>query len=191
MIYLELFWSFLKIGALSFGGGLGMVSLIRDECIGNGWLTEAELLNLIGVAESTPGPIAVNIATFVGAQEAGFFGALLCTLGVVLPSFIIILLVAALLSNLIKMRGVRATLGGMRPAIVGLILGMSVILCLNLLFGLQNIKSTFHFDIFGVIILALCAVLSFVYKKIRKKALSPIILILFSAVLGGIFYGIG
>lgn len=191
MIYLELFLSFLKIGALSFGGGLGMVSLIHDECIGHGWLTEAELLNLIGVAESTPGPIAVNIATFVGASQAGFFGALLATLGVVLPSFVIILIVAALLTNLLKMRGVRATLNGMRPAIVGLILGMSVILCLNLLFGIQTIKSTMKFDALGVIILALCALFAFIYKKIRKKAISPIILIIFSGVLGVIFYGIG
>ena len=190
MIYLELFLSFLKIGALSFGGGLGMVSLIRDECIGNGWLTEAELLNLIGVAESTPGPIAVNIATFVGASQGGFFGGLLATFGVVLPSFIIILLVAALLSGLMKMRAIRATLDGMRPSIVALILGMSVILCLNLIFGIQNVQSTPKFDVLGLIILGLCALLALVYKKIRKKAISPIFLIIFSAVLGGIFYGI-
>lgn len=191
MIYLELFLSFLKIGALSFGGGLGMISLIRDECIGHGWLTEAELLNLIGVAESTPGPIAVNIATFVGSSQAGFFGALLSTLGVVLPSFVIILIIAALLRNLMKMRAVRATLDGMRPSIVALILGMSVILCLNLIFGIETVKSKLNFDALGVIILALCAVFAFVYKKIRKKAISPIFLIIFSGVLGGILYGIG
>ena len=190
MIYLELFLSFLKIGALSFGGGLGMISLIHDECIGHGWLTEAELLNLVGVAESTPGPIAVNIATFVGASQGGFFGGLLATLGVVLPSFIIILIVAALLGNLLKLRAVRATLDGMRPSIVGLILGMSVILCLNLIFGIQSVKSRPSIDFFGVIILALCWLLSFIYKKIRKKEASPIILIIFSGVLGAIFYGI-
>lgn len=191
MIYLELFWSFLKIGALSFGGGLGMVSLIREECIGNGWLTEAELLNLIGVAESTPGPIAVNIATFVGSGEAGFFGALLATLGVVLPSFIIILLVAAFFGGLLRLRAVRAVLDGMRPSIVGLIIGMSAILCLSLLFGISTVKSTPSFDVVGAVILGACALTAFVYKKIRKKAISPIILIIFSALLGVIFYGIG
>lgn len=190
MIYLELFWSFLKIGALSFGGGLGMISLIRDECIGNGWLTEEELLNLVGVAESTPGPIAINIATFVGSDVGGFLGALLATLGVVLPSFIIILIIASLLKGFLKLRAVNKTLEGMRPAIVGLILGMSVILSLNLFFGIETVSSKFSLDIFGVIILALVATVSFVYKKIRKKSISPIILILFSGVLGAIFYGI-
>ncbi len=190
MIYLELFLSFLKIGALSFGGGLGMISLIHDECIGNGWLTEAELLNLIGVAESTPGPIAVNIATFVGSTQAGFFGGLLATLGVVIPSFVIILVIAALLKNLLKVRAVRATLDGMRPAIVGLILGMSVILCLSLLFGISTIENKPSFDLWGAIILSLVALFAFIYKKIRKKAISPIILIIFSAILGAIFYGI-
>ena len=190
MIYLELFWSFLKIGALSFGGGLGMISLIRDECIGNGWLTEEELLNLVGVAESTPGPIAINIATFVGSDVGGFFGALLATIGVVLPSFIIILIIASLLKGFLKLTAVNKTLEGMRPAIVGLILGMSVILSLNLFFGIKTVSSKFSLDVFGVIILALVATVSFVYQKIRRKSISPIILILFSGVLGAIFYGI-
>ena len=190
MIYLELFLSFLKVGAFSFGGGLGMISLIRDECIGNGWLTEAELLNLIGVAESTPGPIAVNIATFVGSSQAGFFGALLSTLGVITPSFVIILIIAALFSGLFKLGAVRALLNGMRPAIVGLILGMSLILCLSLLFGISSYQSELSFDFWGTIILGACALCAFIYKKIRKKAISPIILIIFSGVMGAILYGI-
>ena len=190
MIYLELFLSFLKVGALSFGGGLGMISLIRDECLGNGWLTETELLNLVGVAESTPGPIAINIATFVGASQAGFFGGLLATIGVTLPSFIIILLVAAFLRNLLKKRAVSATLNGMRPAIVGLIVGMSLILILNLIFGVTTYSSSFKFDGFGVIILALVWGAALLYKKLRKKPISPIILIVFSGILGALFYGI-
>ena len=94
MIYLELFLTFLMIGAVSFGGGYGMIALIRQEVLSRGWLTEAELMDRIAVAESTPGPIAVNIATFVGSSEGGILGALLATLGVVLPSFIVILIVA-------------------------------------------------------------------------------------------------
>ena len=77
MIYLKLFLAFLKIGAVSFGGGYGMISLIRDDCLANGWLTEEELLNFIAVAESTPGPIAVNMATFVGSSQGGILGAFL------------------------------------------------------------------------------------------------------------------
>ncbi len=187
---LQLFFSFLKIGALSFGGGLGMISLIRDECLGNGWLTEGELLNFVAVAESTPGPIAINIATFVGSSQGGFWGALLATLGVVLPSFIIILIIAAFLKNLLKYRGVSATLNGMRPAIVALILGMSIILILKLLFGISTIESSFSLDIFGFIILALVCLFAFGWKKLLKKPVSPIILIVFSGVLGVIFYGV-
>ena len=95
MIYLELFLTFLQIGAFSFGGGYGMISLIREKVLMYGWLTEEEMLNMIAVAESTPGPIAVNMATFVGSSQGGFLGAILATLGVVLPSFIIILIIAA------------------------------------------------------------------------------------------------
>ncbi len=190
MIYLELFLSFLKIGALSFGGGLGMISLIRDECLGNGWLTEGELLNFVAVAESTPGPIAINIATFVGSSQAGFFGALLATLGVVLPSFIIILIIAAFLRNLLKYRGVSTTLNGMRPAIVGLILGMSLILVLNLLFGISTTKSQFHFDAFALVILGFVFLFAYIWKKIFKKPVSPIILIIFSGALGVMLYGV-
>lgn len=112
MIYWELFLVFLKIGAVSFGGGYGMISLLQDEVVAHGWLTEEMLMNFIAVAESTPGPIAVNVATFVGSSQAGAVGALLATLGVVLPSFFIILLIAAILHNLLKFRGVQAVLGG-------------------------------------------------------------------------------
>ena len=94
MIYLELFLTFLQVGAFSFGGGYGMISLIRERVLAHGWLCEEELLNMIAVAESTPGPIAVNMATFVGSSQGGFLGALLATIGVVLPSFIIILLIS-------------------------------------------------------------------------------------------------
>ena len=73
MIYLKLFLTFLKIGAVSFGGGYAMISLIREDCLSNSWLTEEELLNFIAVAESTPGPIAVNMATFVGSSQGGFW----------------------------------------------------------------------------------------------------------------------
>lgn len=92
MIYVELFWNFLMIGALSFGGGYGMISLVRETVLGHGWLTEGEFLSFIAVSESTPGPLAINMATFIGASQGGFWGALCATLGVVLPSFVIILL---------------------------------------------------------------------------------------------------
>ena len=99
MIYINLFLSFFEVGAVSFGGGYAMISLIRDICLSNDWLTESELMNMIAVSESTPGPIAVNMATFVGSKLGGALGSLVATLGVVLPSFIIILIISALIKN--------------------------------------------------------------------------------------------
>ena len=112
---IRLFWNFLMIGALSFGGGYGMISLVRETVLSNGWLTESEFLSFIAVSESTPGPLAVNMATFVGSSQGGFWGALVATLGVVLPSFLLLLLIAAVLRNLMKYRGVEAFLSGVRP----------------------------------------------------------------------------
>ena len=102
MICLTLFWNFLMIGTLSFGGGYGMISLVREVVLGHGWLTESEFLSFIAVSESTPGPLAVNMATFIGSSQAGLPGALVATLGVVLPSFVIILLVAAVLLAMVS-----------------------------------------------------------------------------------------
>ena len=136
MIYVELFWNFLMIGALSFGGGYGMISLVRETVLGHGWLTEGEFLSFIAVSESTPGPLAINMATFIGASQGGFWGALCATLGVVLPSFVIILLVASVLQNLMKYAGVNAVLGGVRPCVVAMILATAINMALSTLAGL-------------------------------------------------------
>jgi chromate transporter len=188
-IYLLLFLTFLKIGAVSFGGGYAMISLMREECLANGWLAEDELLNFIAVAESTPGPIAVNMATFVGSSQAGVWGALLATLGVVLPSFIIILLVAAVIRNLLKFAGVKAALAGVRPAVVGLILATAVTLLLKVIFSVETPKSTLSFDGKGLLLFAFLVLFSIGYKKYAKKPLSPIVLILISGALGVLLYG--
>ena len=188
MIYLKLFLTFLKIGAVSFGGGYGMISLIRDDCLANNWLTESELLNFIAVSESTPGPIAVNMATFVGSSQGGVLGAALATLGVVLPSFIIILLIAAVFNRLMKYRGVKAALGGIRPAIIALILGTAVTMLLSVIVGIKNVYSGVSFDYKALIILATVAIIPAVYKKLVKKPFSPILLIIISGVLGVLFY---
>ena len=190
MIYLKLFLTFLKIGMVSFGGGYGMISLIRDDCLSNDWLTEEQLLNFIAVAESTPGPIAVNMATFVGSSQGGILGSFLATLGVVLPSFVIILLIASAFKRLLKYAGVKATLGGVRPAIVALILGTAANMFLSLIFGIKTMGSTFAFDFKALIVFCVIAFLSFAYAKWKKKPFSPIILIVISGVLGVILYGI-
>ena len=194
MIYLELFLTFLQIGAFSFGGGYGMIPLIRDQVLSHGWMTEEELLNRIAVSESTPGPIAVNVATFVGASQAGVPGALVATVGVVLPSFLIILLIAALIGNLLKYAGVKAFLGGVRPVVVGLILGTGIILLLRQCFALGALTNLpeggVNVDFRGLALFALLVLVGFVWKKRLKKAPSPILLILLSAGLGMILYGV-
>ena len=189
MIYLSLFLNFLKIGAVSFGGGYAMIALIRETAFTNGWLTEAELLNMIAVAESTPGPIAVNMATFVGSAEGGILGSLLATVGVVLPSFIIILLVAALMKNLIKYAGVKAFLGGIRPCIAAMILTTSVTLFLSVLIGFKSIYGAPPSpDVRGIIILAALFAISAMSEKVLKKKISPTMMIGISACLGLMFY---
>ena len=90
MICLTLFWNFLMIGTLSFGGGYGMISLVREVVLGHGWLTESEFLSFIAVSESTPGPLAVNMATFIGSSQAGLPGALVAIAATILPPFVII-----------------------------------------------------------------------------------------------------
>lgn len=190
MIYLKLFLTFFEIGAVSFGGGYGMISLIREIVLANAWLTENDFVDFIAVAESTPGPIAVNMATFIGTSQGGVLGALTATLGVVLPSFIIILLIAALIGNLLKFAGVQAFLSGVRPCIVALILGTAVTLGLGTLFGIETLGGGLAADGKAIAIFALLCGVGFAFKRLLKKSPSPILMILLSAGLGVLLYGI-
>ena len=190
MIYLKLFLTFLQIGAFSFGGGYGMISLIREKVLMYGWLTEEEILNMIAVAESTPGPIAVNMATFVGSAQGGFLGALLATLGVVLPSFIIILIIAALIRNLLNYAGVKAFIGGIRPCVVGLILATAITMFMSTAIGFRSIGDILAIDFKGIVIFAILIAISGVAKLVFKKKTSPIRMILISAGLGMLMYSI-
>ena len=189
MIYLKLFFTFLQIGAVSFGGGYGMISMIREKVLEYGWLSEEELLNFIAVSESTPGPIAVNMATFIGSSTGGVFGALLATLGVVLPSFLIILIIAALVRNLLKYGPVKAFLSGLRPCVVGLILATALTMLLSNIFGIKSLMSEWTIDVRSLIILAVIVAVGIIIKKKSKKKASPIIMILMSAALGILIYG--
>ena len=126
MIYLDLFLGFLKVGLFAFGGAYGAIPLIRDVVLSYGWLSDEALSYMIAVSESTPGPIMVNLATYVGSTEAGFLGALVATLAVVLPSFIIILLITALLKNAFKNKYIQSVLRGLKPCIIGIVLAMGV-----------------------------------------------------------------
>lgn len=190
MIYLELFLSFFKIGLFTFGGGYAMIPLVEEVALGFG-LAPEQILNFIAVAESTPGPIAVNMATFVGASQAGILGSLVATLGVVLPSFIIILLISAILRNFLKMRGMQSTLSAIRPAVVALILTTGITMFINAIIGIEVIGiDVLTFDWRALIIFSVVVITHIIWKKVRKKAISPILLILLSGLLGMLLYSI-
>lgn len=190
MIYLELFLTFLQIGAVSFGGGYGMISLIREKVLAHGWLTEKQLLDMIAVSESTPGPIAVNMATFIGSAQGGILGSFIATLGVILPSFIVILIIASLIRNFLKYRGVQAFLSGIRPCVIGLILATAFTMLIGVLFGFKSVGNSLALDVKGIIIFVIIAIFAIIFKKVRKKAASPIFLILLSAGLGMALYAV-
>ncbi len=188
MIYLQIFWNFFKIGLFTFGGGYAMIPLIVEMAETTGWIPIETVYDFIAISETTPGPIAINMATFVGttvggAEGSAFLGALVATLGVVLPSFIIILLIAALFTGFLKNKTVNKALNGVKPVVVGLIIGTAV----NMAYKTLSLKP---FDFISLGIMIAVAIACLVYKKIRKKALSPIIVILGAAVLGMSFYSL-
>ena len=187
MILLDLFLGFLKVGCFAFGGAYGAIPLIRDMVMSYGWLSDEMMTYMIAVSESTPGPIMVNLATYVGSSQAGFFGALLATLAVVLPSFLIILLVTVLLKTALKNKYVQAILRGLKPCVIGIVLATGIYMVTgNCLLTAGNVR----IDLRALIMTAILAGSMLGYKHLTKKKLSPILLIVISAVAGMIVYGI-
>ena len=132
MIELLLFWEFLKIGLFSVGGGMATLPFLYDLSDSTGWFTHAQLADMLAVSESTPGPVGINMATYVGYTVGGFGGALLATLGVILPGTVIVLIIASMLDKFRGNKYVDAAFYGLRPASTGLIAaaGVSVVLSL-------------------------------------------------------------
>ena len=192
MILFDLFITFFYIGVTTFGGGYAMIPLVREQVLAHEWLSEAEFINMIAVAEATPGPVAINMATFIGSNEAGLLGSALATLGVVLPSFIVILLISSVIKNFLKYKAVNAFLGGVRPVVVGLITGTAITMFISNLLHLSFANASIELapDLFGIIIFAILMIISVIYKKLKKRAPSPIIMILLSAALGIAFYSL-
>lgn len=187
MIYLDLFLGFLKVGCFAFGGAYGAIPLIRDVVLSYGWLSDETLTYMIAVSESTPGPIMVNLATYVGSSQVGMLGAIVSTLAVVLPSFIIILLVTALLKTELKNKYVQAVLRGLKPCIIGIVLATGIYMVVNNCFGSVSALSA---NYQAIIITAILVASMFGYKHFKKKKLSPVLLIVLSAVAGMVIYGI-
>ena len=187
MIYLELFLAFFKVGLFSFGGAYGAIPLIRDVVLEHAWMSDEQIAYIIAVSESTPGPIMVNMATYVGSTQAGVVGAFIATFGVVLPAFVIILLIMVLLKNILGNKYVQAVLQGLKACVVGIILAtglhMSVTNCLET-------EGKMRINLQAVIIMVVLLLILFLHKKITMKKLSPISLIAVSAVVGVVVCGI-
>ena len=187
MIYLDLFLGFLEVGCFSFGGAYGAIPLIRDVVLSNGWLSEEAVTYMVAVSESTPGPIMINMATYVGSSQAGFPGALLATTAVVLPSFLIILLVTVLLTSALKNKYVKAVLQGLKPCVIGIVLATGGYMLLRSCIG-----SVSHpvLQVKAILIALLLVLAKYLRKRFTGKKLSPIVLILISAAAGIVIYGI-
>ncbi|MCI9105450.1 MAG: chromate transporter [Lachnospiraceae bacterium] len=187
MIYISLFLVFLKIGMFAFGGAYGAIPLIQESVLAHGWMDEAMFSNMIAVSESTPGPIMVNAATYIGHSQAGIAGAAVATLGVVLPSFLIILLVTALFRGCLNQRRIQAVLKGVKPCLMGVIFAIGIFMIVKNIFPEGEGNSL---DIMAMAVLAVLAVVSILGKRIKKQEISPVVLIIIAGVAGSLLYGV-
>ena len=186
--FLKLFLTFFRIGAFTFGGGYAMLPLIQDAVLQNKWLSEEAIVNFIAVSESTPGPFAINIATYVGMERGralldlpgGFLGAAVATLGVVLPSFIVILIVARVYKKFQESKTVKGCMNGLRPSVIGLIAAAVLNIGTTVFFPDGFSLSALNpYNIVVSLVISIIGVL-----LIFKKKIHPIVLIVISAALG-------
>lgn len=184
MIYLQLFWSFFQIGLLSFGGGMAAMPLIQNQVVDlHGWLSLTEFTVLITISEMTPGPIAINSATFVGTRIAGLGGALVSTLGCTLPSCAIVLLLAALYNRYSGMVVIKGILAGLRPTVVALILSAGLSILVLSFWGTDNFTGNMISTDFIAVTLFTAGIF-----LLRKFKLNPVLIMLGSGVIGGACY---
>lgn len=185
-LLIELFITFFKIGLFTFGGGYAMIPLITEEVVTKNWLIPEQLLDFIAISESTPGPFAINIATFIGYNQQGILGSIFSTAGVILPSFIIILIIAKAFHRFASNKYVIGFLKGVKPVVVGVIFSVAITFLL---------KSIFHISIFDIkdiefewstlLIFLVVIVMTRIWKKIH-----PVFIVLVSGILGLIIYGL-
>lgn len=190
MLYLRLFWEFFKTGLFAVGGGMATIPFLYNMADATGWFTRNDVANMIAVGESTPGPIGVNMATYVGyvtgSGEGGLpfaiLGAVVATLGLITPSVIVILIIASFLKAFRNNRYVDSAFYGLRPASTGLIAaaGLSVVAA-----NLLDLEATFGLDFFNIKGIILAVVLWVLTNKVKQtKRLHPILFILASAAVG-------
>lgn len=188
MVYLKLFLTFMKIGLFSFGGGYAMIPLIQGEIASNGWLSSSEFIDIIAVAEMTPGPIAVNSATFVGYKAAGILGGAVATIGVALPSLLILLILSKYLFKYQKHPANTAVFYGIRPVIVALIITAAVFVAETAIFkdtsSINNIWSALMTKPLGIINIKSIIILAATLIVLLKYKINPIVAIIGSGGLG-------
>lgn len=177
MILLELFFTFLKIGAFTFGGGYAMLPLIQEAVLSKKWASAEELINFVAVSESTPGPFAINMATYVGTNKAELLGAFFATLGVVLPSFVIIIIVANFFEKFKENRIVAGCMTGLKSTVIGLIAAALLSMATTVFIpdGFKAVK---------LVPFAISAVIYVSMTFLSFKKLHPIAIIAISAVIG-------
>ncbi len=184
MIYVELFWSFFQVGMFSFGGGMAAMPLIQSKVVNDHrWLTMTQFTDLITIAQMTPGPIAINSATFVGIRIAGIPGAIVATLGCVMPSSIFVLALAWVYNKYRDVLIVKGVLSGLRPAVVALIASAGLTIIILAFWGERGIsggRGTFNWTA-----LTMFAVALFI---LRKSKINPISIMVICGVIGGFLY---
>lgn len=187
MIYLDLLIGFLKVGCFAFGGAYAAIPLIRDVVLSYGWLTDEQLTYMIAVSESTPGPVMINLATYVGSAQGGILGSALATLAVAFPAFIIIWLVMVVLRSFLQKSSVQAVLAAVKPCVIGIILATGVYMSFS---SVVTMNDSVAADGRAAIIAGIVATVVIAWRLIKKKKASPIALIIVSACLGMLVYGI-
>ena len=188
MILLRLFFEFFKTGLFSVGGGLATIPFLRDMGAATGWFTDADLTTMIAVSESTPGPIGVNMATYVGFQTAGIPGAVIATLGLITPSVIVILIIAGFLQKFRQSRTVNAVFQGLRPASTALIASACITVALSIFIrvGMDNTAMGHTFSIHWLS-LGLSVILFLAMRSKAGKKFHPFVFIVIAAVAGILF----
>ena len=189
MLYLRLFWEFFKTGLFAVGGGMATLPFLYSISDATGWFTHAQLADMIAVSESTPGPIGVNMATYVGFSTAGIPGAVVATLGLITPSVIIILIIAKVLAAFRQNKTVDAAFYGLRPCSVGLIAAAGLLVVKIALFDVDLYRQTgVLMNLFQWKAIALAAVLIVLTRYVKPlKKLHPVFFILGSAAVGALF----
>ena len=193
MIFLILFLEFLKIGLFTFGGGYAMIPLVKETVLRHEWLTESEFLNMIGLSEVTPGPIAINMATYVGSLQGsaelgafgGFLGALIATVAVILPAFLVMLIFSIFLKKFGENKHIKNVLKGINPVAIALIASTALILLSDVLFPINTENGfTIEFNRTPIFIFLIIAFTYLCVTKFMKKKINPILVIMFGAILG-------